>query len=216
MNKQTIVIGAALAMALVFILAANSYRSSETERVEEVVQESAATLVPEHAMTVGPDDARVTIVEFFDPACETCATFHKPVKQLVAAHPGQVRLVLRYLPLHEGSQDVVKMLEAARKQGKYWEALEMMFASQRAWASHHDPKPELLWELLPRVGVDVAQARADVGDFQLDALIQQDLEDAAKLGLRKTPGFLVNGKPLPSFGFQQLQILVNSEIAANY
>ena len=47
-------------------------------------------------------------------------------------------------------------------------------------------------------------------------IIQQDLADAKTLNVRKTPGFFVNGKPLPSFGYKQLQELVESEINAYY
>ena len=216
MKKQTLVPIAAFALILAFALGAAMYDGREAERIGTIAQESSSTLAPAHAMTLGAADARVEIVEFFDPACETCAVFHTPVKQLMAQHPGRVRLVLRYAPFHPGSADVVKILEASRKQGRYWQTLELLFGSQQIWASHHEPRPDLIWGLLPRAGVDVEQLRADIGDFTLDALIDQDLADAATLGIRQTPGFLVNGKPLPSFGFAQLQSLVEAEIAANY
>jgi protein-disulfide isomerase len=61
----------------------------------------------------------------------------------------------------------------------------------------------------------VDRIRIDMDDPALDSLIQQDLADAATLGIRKTPGYLVNGKPLPSFGLKQLWNLVEAEIAAN-
>jgi len=216
MNKQTIVLASAVALVLVFIVGARVFKANETERIGTLADDNSSVLKPAHAMTVGPDDAKVQIVEFFDPACETCALFHAPVKELVGMHPGRIQLVLRYAPFHAGSGEVVKILEAARIQGKYWEVLDVLFASQPQWASHHDPRPDLIWEFLPRAGVDLDQLRTDMGAFTLDTLIQRDLDDAATLGIRKTPGFLVNGKPLPSFGLQQLQTLVESEIAANY
>ncbi len=218
MKKETVVGVSAIVLLLGFVLAAWWYQGQETERVETIAEESATTLAPAHAMTVGPQDAKVTIVEFFDPACETCALFHKPVKDILASHPGQVRLVLRYAPFHAGSEDVVKMLEAARKQDRYWEVLEVMFETQPRWASHHHPQPELLWELIPAAGVDIdiERLREDAGDFGIASQVQQDIDDAATLGIRKTPGFLVNGRPLTSFGLQQLKNLVADEVAANY
>ena len=216
MKKQNIVIGAALAMLIAFVVGAAWFQGAETERIVEIAQDSSSTLRPDHAMVHGPDNAKVQIVEFFDPACETCARFYGPVKELVDAHPGQIQLVLRYAPFHPGSDKVVKILEAARLQGKYWETLEILFASQSVWASHHEPRPDLIWQILPKVGVDVERIRVDMAGFALDALVQQDIEDAATLGIRKTPGYLVNGKPLPSFGFPQLQALVESELATHY
>lgn len=216
MKKQTIVIVSVIAMAAVFALGVRWYQADRAEQVSTVAEESSSVLVPDYAMTYGPEDARVEIVEFFDPACETCAVFYPHVKELLATHPGQVRLVMRYAPFHPGSEGVVKILEASRRQGKYWDVLELMFASQRHWASHHNPRPELLWEFLAQTDVDVEQLRTDAGDFTLDAIVQKDLADAATLGIRKTPGFLVNGRPLPSFGLEQLQRLVAEEVAANY
>jgi len=218
MTKKLLIIATLVALIGGFIFATSWYRGTEAERVETIADESTNVLVPRHAMTLGPEDAKVTLVEFFDPACETCAVFHQPVKELMAQYLERLRLVLRYAPFHQGSDRVAKMLEAARLQGKYWEALEVMFATQRRWASHHNPQPELLWELLPAAGLDLdmERMRQDFAGFEIDSIVKKDVEDAATLGIRKTPGFLVNGRPLPSFGLSQLHQLVAEEIAANY
>jgi len=84
-------------------------------------------------------DAKVYIVEFMDPACETCAAFAPFVKQMMADNPGKIKLVLRYAPFHDGADYFVTILEAAKKQGKYWETLDAMFKSQPYWASHSNP-----------------------------------------------------------------------------
>ncbi|MCP3676215.1 MAG: thioredoxin domain-containing protein, partial [Deltaproteobacteria bacterium] len=110
----------------------------------------------------------------------------------------------------------VKMLEAARKQGKFWEALEIMFNSQPYWASHHNPQPQLLWQYLPQAGLNMEQIKIDMNDPEIERVIQQDLADAKTLNVRKTPEFFVNGRPLPSFGYNQLKELVEAELKANY
>lgn len=138
------------------------------------------------------------------------------MKNLMAANPGKIKLVSRYAPFHEGSDYVVKMLEAARKQGKYWETLELMFSTQPYWASHHKPQPQLLWRFLPKAGLDMEQLKMDMNDPEIAKIIEQDLADAKTLNVKKTPEFFVNGKPLPSFGYDQLKELVRSEIEANY
>jgi protein-disulfide isomerase len=45
-----------------------------------------------------------------------------------------------------------------------------------------------------------------------DEIIKQDLADAEKLGVNKTPGYIVNGKPLQNFGFEPLKELIESEL----
>ena len=58
--------------------------------------------------------------------------------------------------------------------------------------------------------------KKDMNDPEIAKIIQQDLADAKTLNVRKTPGFFVNGNPLPSFGYKQLQELVESEISKYY
>ncbi|WP_288254450.1 thioredoxin domain-containing protein [uncultured Hydrogenophaga sp.] len=70
------------------------------------------------------------MVEFSDPACETCRAFYPLVKELMAQYPTQVRLVIRYAPFHQGSDQVVKLLEAARRQDKYVAVMEAVLKAQ--------------------------------------------------------------------------------------
>ncbi|HCY84635.1 MAG TPA: disulfide bond formation protein DsbA [Desulfobacteraceae bacterium] len=165
---------------------------------------------------MGNPDARVTIVEFMDPACETCAAFSPFIKKIMAANPDKIKLVIRYAPFHHGADIFVKMLEAAGNQDKYWETLAAMFRSQSAWASHADPRPERIWEFLPAVGLDINQLKTDMNDPEFARRIKQDMADADTLKVRKTPGFFVNGRPLEPFGRQPLLHLIQEELEKNY
>ena len=216
MSRVQIVMVAGGVMALAFVLAANLYSGQREDAIRAVSEAEDSPLERAYSVSQGPADARVVLVEFFDPACETCREFHSHVKELVAAHPGKVRLVLRYAPFHQGSDTMVLILEAARRQGRFWETLEVMYATQPQWASHHQPHPERIWQFLPRAGVDVEQIRKDMQDPDLMAIVQQDLADGRALGVRKTPQFFVNGKPLLQFGRTQLKTLLDSEVAAQY
>ena len=138
------------------------------------------------------------------------------VRQFMAAHPGKIRFVLRYAPFHDGADYPVRILEAARMQGKFWETLDLLYASQRMWTHHHQVIPDRIWQLLPRAGVDVERIRTDMNDPRITSIIEQDLADAAALGVRKTPGFFVNGKPLEPFGDRQLKALIDAEVRAQY
>ena len=216
MKKPFMVLISIVFLILLFVLGINLYKSQQIRKYGFMARENASTFVREHSQTLGSDDAKVYLVEFSDPACETCSAFHPFVKKLMAVNPGKIKLVVRYAPFHDGSDYFVKILEAARKQDKYWETLEVMYKTQRYWASHHNPQPRLIWKFLPRAGLDLEKIRNDMNDPEIVKLIQQDLADAKTLNVRKTPGFFVNGKPLPSFGYKQLQELVESEIKKNY
>ena len=216
MQKQIIVLISIVFLILLYVLGDNIYKSQQAKLYGFIAQENASTFVREHSQTLGNDDAKVYLIEFSDPACETCATYHSFVKKLMTANPGKIKLVVRYAPFHDGSDYMVKILEAARKQGKYWETLEVMYKTQPHWASHHNPQPQLIWKFLPNAGLDLEKIRNDMNDPEIAKLIQQDLADAKTLNVRKTPGFFVNGKPLLRFGRNQLQELVESEINAYY
>ena len=216
MKKQFIVLISSVFLILLFVLGVFIYKSQQAKKYGFMARENASTFVREHSLTLGSDDAKVYLVEFSDPACETCSAFHPFVKKLMAVNPGKIKLVLRYAPFHDGADYFVKILEAAKKQGKYWETLDIMYRTQGHWASHHNPQPQLIWRFLPRAGLDLDRIRKDMNDPEIEKIIKQDLADAETLNVRKTPGFFVNGKPLTSFGYQQLQNLVESEIKEKY
>jgi len=205
-----------LVLFVVFIFASTFYKDKQTEKLSFMAQENASVFVRDHSQTLGSEDAKVYLIEFMDPACETCAAFFPFVKQIMQANPGKIKLVLRYAPFHDGADYFVKILEAAKKQGKYWEALDIMYKSQPYWASHHNPQPQKIWQFLPKAGLNLEQIRKDMNDPAIVKLIEQDLADAKSLNVQKTPGFIVNGKPLQTFGYQQLQELIQSEINAAY
>jgi protein-disulfide isomerase len=179
-----------------------------------VVRLDRTALERAHSPSLGKSDAAVVIVEFFDPACGTCRSFYPLVKQLLAEQPQRLRLVMRYAPFHKGSDKVVAVLEAARRQGKFWPTLEALLDSQDDWASNHSAKVELVWKHLEGLGLNMEQLAFDMTAPELQQAIAQDLADANTLGVSQTPEYFVNGKPLPEFGFAQLQALVASELAS--
>ena len=216
MKKPYIVIFSGLFLILIFVFGNLLYDSLQSKKLSFLAREDASTFVREHSQTLGEEDARVYLVEFLDPACETCREFHPYIKNLMAANPGKIKLVIRYAPFHAGADYFVKILEAAKTQGKYWETLEVMFKSQPYWADHHNPRPEVIWTHLPSVGLDIDRIRKDMRDPEIAKIIEQDLADAKTLNVRKTPGYFVNGKPLRTFGFTQLRELVEAEIDKMY
>jgi protein-disulfide isomerase len=216
MNKQMQVPIIGGLILIIFAIAVVIYNDKKATELSETANKNASLLVRDYSPTFGDPNAKVTIVEFFDPACGTCKAFHPFVKQLMAANPGKVNLVMRYAPLHKGSDFVVKLLEATRLQNKFLEALEATYASQDTWASHHNPQPDKLWRILAAAGIDIAKARDDMASQTIAKRVQQDISDGRQLQVTKTPGFFVNGKPLIEFGSKQLQQLVDSEIRSNY
>lgn len=155
MKKKMMVWGSTIFLVLLFVLGGIVYKNQSAKHYGFMARENASTFVRDYSQTIGSDDARVYLVKFSDPACETCSAFHPFIKELMKHYPGKIKLVLRYAPFHDGSGYMVKILEASKKQGKYWETLSIMYETQQYWASHHDPNPQLIWKFLPQVGLDL-------------------------------------------------------------
>ena len=212
MNKQWIVVASVVAVVVAFIAGAVVFKGRETQEAGQAAQSNSDALVRASSPVFGNPAAKVTIVEFFDPACETCRAFYPLVKTIVNSSFGQVRLVVRHAPLHQGSDTAVKILEAARLQGQYWPAVERALAGQPQWAAHGNARPELIWDLITDLGLDMAKARADADSPAVAQLLAQDIADMKALKVDRTPGFFVNGTPLRDFGEAQLRALVDQEI----
>ena len=76
MKKQNIVLIASIFLVIVFVLGSYFYKSQQSTKLSFMARENASTFVREYSLTHGSDDAKVYIVEFFDPACETCRDFY--------------------------------------------------------------------------------------------------------------------------------------------
>jgi len=198
---------AVTAILLVATFAAASYffKSSQYEKEVESVATNASLLIRDYSPSIGPALSRVTLVEFLDPECESCAYFHPIVKGILKKYEGSIRYVVRYAPFHPNSKFAVAVLEAARKQNKYWETLDLLFEKLPEWGDHHHPQPQLIWTYLPSLDIDIDKLRIDLKDKQIQKMIEQEVIDGRMFGVRKTPTFFVNGQPLKSFGVKQLE-----------
>lgn len=213
-NKTLLVIGSVCFLLGAFILGIKFYKSEQAKDVAVKAETNMNIFVKDYSPKLGSEKAKVVLVEFFDPECESCREFYPYVKMLMDQHQGDIQLVLRYAPFHPNSKFIVKILEASRLQNRYFEALETLYENQPQWASHHDPKPELVWGYLEAAGIDIAKVKEDMNSPEIQKIIDQDIKDGQDLGVRMTPTFFVNGRPLDQFGYEQLGDAVKAALEA--
>ena len=206
-RRRTLITAAVLAAVIAKPMASQA---------QETAVAPSLLLMRFHAPNLGAGDAKVNLVEFLDPACEGCRAFYPVVKQILAEHPGRVRLWVRYVAFHRGADFVVKALEAARLQGRYWEALDRIFAKQDEWTQGHTAVPRLVMKSLEGIGLDLGRLQREMSSPEIETILKQDLADAKALKVVQTPTFFVNGKPLKDYGFDQLRALVRAEVQAQY
>lgn len=211
MNRRAIVIGTGIVAVAGFATAAvyqTRFAGQEPPAVSHQV------LVRPHSPVIGPMDAPVTIVEFFDPSCEACRAFYPLVKRMMAEFPNDTRLVLRYAPLHEGSDEAIRIIEAARLQDKFLPVLEKLLFEQPQWAVHGKPDLEKAWSFAGAAGLDVPRAKADASSPAIQAVLQQEVADMKAIALTGTPTFFVNGQRLLSLDPQDLLDRISAAVKA--
>ena len=229
MKKQVKILGAIVIVVVVAaIIGANYYHSSE-QSVRITNSNSggnstnnavnAETLVRPDSPTLGAADAPVTIVEFLDPECESCAAFSPVVKKIIKDYEGKIRLVVRYMPLHPNSLSAATFTEAAGEQGKYWQAQELLFQKQPEWGTKHGPQTSapadinaLFKKYATELGLDSKKMDAAFAENRYSAKLQRDLKDGQTLGVRQTPTFFVNGRKLARFSEMDLRALIDEEL----
>lgn len=216
MTRKPLVITILAVATLAFIAAAwYTTRPAPVTEATTVTPEKAESLTRPYSPILGPEDAPVTIVEFFDPACEACRAFYPIVKDVMAQHGDAVRVIIRYTPFHgEASEEAIRVLEAARLQGVYEPVMEALLREQPRWASHGAPEPGLILQIAAAAGLDANAARNQMLSPDVVAILNQDRADVETMGVRQTPTFFVNGMPLDPFGEAELRSLVATEVGA--
>jgi len=212
MNRRAIVVGTAVLAVAGLGAGAFVYDRNRRQAAEAAAEAARWQFVRADSVVIGPAAAPVTIVEFFDPSCEACRAFYPYVKQILGAYPNDVRLVLRYAAFHKGSDEAVKILEVARVQNKFLPVLDALMAEQPRWAAHHAPDLARAWQIAAKVGLDLNRVQADAPPEKIAAFLSQEAADVKAAGVRQTPTFFVNGKPLLTFGPQPLLDLVRAEL----
>ncbi|MDH3621218.1 MAG: DsbA family protein [Gammaproteobacteria bacterium] len=212
-NQWKIIAGMVAGLALIAVIIMFLPGEEPAPTADSEVDAHAAALASEHSPSIGDAGAKVHMVEFLDPACGTCALFYPMVKQWLDQSEGDLRLSIRHLAFHQGAEYAVRVLEASRNQDKYWETLEALLASQARWVTNHVVQPDRIAPVLAGIGLDMERLAADMNSPEVTQRIEKDQADAIYLKVTATPGYFVNGRPLPSFGAQQLLDLVREELS---
>ena len=213
MQNKKLVLSSILVVVLIFLGLGYFYKNNEVQKEELQTKSNSNSLIRDHSITFGDNKKNISVVEFLDPECESCALFHPIMRKLYKEYHEDIQLVIRYVPNHKNSRFAVKILEASRVQNKYEEVLSVIFEKQALWAQHNNEKPELLWEFLAVIpDLDINKLKEDSKNPQIDKIMDIDKEDANQLNVRGTPTIFVNEKRLSVLSQKDLFDLVESEI----
>jgi protein-disulfide isomerase len=158
----------------------------------------------------GPENAKVTLVEFGDYQCPSCKAFHPVVQETLSRYPTQVRLEFHHYPLvsiHPNAMAASLAAEAAGEQGKYWEMHDLLFETQEQWSKAPNAEPEFL-ALAGRLGLDQNAFMQALRSPQLQDRILQDVVRAREGNVEAVPTFFIDGQK------QNLNLSINAFVDA--
>jgi protein-disulfide isomerase len=212
-SKLILVFSSLVAVGILFFTGKHLYESDQTLDQGVQFEKNFSLFVPEDAPRVGSLKAKVFVVEFIDPQCETCRETYPWKQQLMDQYEGQIQWVLRYAPLHPFAGMAIELLEASRKQNRFWEALEVFLEKQPEWGGHHQPRPELLLTYLNGLGLDMNRLESDRRDPKIQEMLKREVEALKTLKIMATPEYFVNGQKLTQLNYQSLSALVDQQLA---
>jgi protein-disulfide isomerase len=165
----------------------------------------------------GSATASVTVEEFADFQCPTCASTHPAVKEIKALYGSRIRFIFRNYPLaipaHDKSYDAAVAAEAAGLQGKFWDMQNLLFTNQQAWTAN--PGYKQLWnEYAQKLGIDVAKFQSDIAGLAAKSRVDEDLKRGRSLNVNSTPTIFVNGVSVDAkdFNVTGLKLVIDGEL----
>lgn len=185
-----------LAVACVAIFAIMSQQQKADIMFKELSDDTVAKLVPEERNQIGPDNAKVTLVEFADLCCPTCRRSFPKLKEMEAKYKGKMRVIYRHLPLdsipgHQMALVAAATAEFAAEKGKFWEFAE-------AFTSTGDEAPttrEGVMNVAQSVGLDTKEVEKMLGDPDSKAAerMVRDLVDGTDVfNVKFTPTYILH------------------------
>jgi protein-disulfide isomerase len=151
-----------------------------------------ATQVPDPSL--GPADAPVVITQYSDFGCPSCRGWHSAGirDQILAAYPDQVRFVWKDLPMVTPlSPKAAEAGHCASAQGQFWAYHDYLYEEGTL-------RGDGLTEAAVAVGLDQAEFARCLESGEMAGKVSVNEQEARRHGLRGTPGFVINDRPLPA------------------
>lgn len=161
--------------------------------------------------TKGPNNAPIEIVEFSDFQCPFCQRANPTVDQVLKTYGDRIRFVYRHYPLpnHQNARPAAEAAACAHAQGQFWKYHDQLFSAPDR-LTDADLKRQAT-----SIGLDTVKFNTCVDSHATKAVVDQDIKEAAAVGVNATPSFFINGRPLEGAQpFEAFKELIDEELAA--
>lgn len=194
------VVGLVIVISLVGLVLWNQSGVS----VDSSEEKSAVQETERNFKIKGLETAPIHIIEFSDFQCPSCRRAQEPLKTLIEAFPGLIKVEARHFPLsmHAHALTASKAAECAGIMGKFWPYHDLLFEKQGVWSIDPDPK-SLFFAYANDLELNIRELNACMDEPETNRRIQVDRQAGQALQVRSTPTFFINGERL--VGSKQLE-----------
>lgn len=169
--------------------AANTSRWGHTPAPRKLLDDPVAIPIA-GAPSLGPENARITLVEFSDFQCPYCVKAVAQLNAVLKAYPNQVKLVFKQFPLDSHSQAATAAAAAlaAQRQGKFWPMHDALFANRQRLSR------QTILSVAAGLNLDMKRFAADLDSADIRHAVARDLQDGDRAGVEATPTIFIDGK----------------------
>ena len=151
---------------------------------------------------VGPKDAKVTIVEFFDFNCGYCKRLAPELMKVIKANP-KVKVVFKPVTFL-GSMPAAKAAMAANKQGKFLEVYEALLTHNGQITT------AVIEDIIKKAGLDVEKTKKLMESDEIAKEISAIAGLSQKVQIRGVPTLIMNGEALQVIDADTIQNAINN------
>jgi protein-disulfide isomerase len=159
---------------------------------------------------IGPEDAKVTIIEAGCFGCPFTREAVPVIKQIISHYGDGVRFVYKDFPMssaHPGADRAAEASHCAHEQGKYWEYQDILFENLG------ENSFEDLLGFAEDLGLDTDQFSECLSSRKYKPKVDSDFREAFDIGVYGTPTFFINDRVVVGpKTFNEFKQIIDSEM----
>jgi len=165
----------------------------------------------------GDSGAPVTLEEFGDFQCPSCATVSAVIGQIEQDYGHRLRVVFRHYPLamHSHAIEAALAAEAAGLQGHFWEMHDLLYKNQAVWSKASDVRT-FFTAYARSLGLDVERFAKDSNSDEVKGRVFWEGQQGVSRGVKNTPTLFINGRELgPPLSAEHLRAEIDAALAGS-
>lgn len=171
--------------------------------------------ITDEDIQIGNKEAKVKLVEFYDPQCPYCKAFQlNTIQKIIKDYGDKILLVYKNFPLdfHAQAQSAALAVECANEQGKFEIYSSKLFNLQDDWGKSQGTQKFKTYAL--QTGLNAVQFNKCLDDKKYQDKINKDMEEGKSFGISGTPSIFINDQfKNGAISYDDIKKVIDEELA---